>query len=88
MIADSSAPVPPDAVIVTGEFIDIDEGNRLRRLVIGFGTGQSKRDTQIACSRPLAGRGAPYSNSPRTRTAGRCLALPSPWGPAPPHRGR
>jgi Domain of unknown function (DUF4410) len=55
MIADSNAPVPPNSVIVTGEFIDIDEGNRLRRLVIGFGTGQSKLDTQIRVLAPVGG---------------------------------
>ncbi len=39
--------VPPDALVITGHFIDIDEGNRLRRLVIGFGAGKSKVDTQV-----------------------------------------
>jgi len=55
MIADSSAPIPPDSVIVTGEFIDIDEGNRLRRLVIGLGAGESKLDTQIRVLAPVGG---------------------------------
>jgi len=39
--------VPPSAVMVTGYFQDIDAGNRLRRLVIGFGAGQSQIDAQV-----------------------------------------
>ena len=36
-----------NALIVDGEFTDISEGNRLRRLVIGFGTGASTLDTNV-----------------------------------------
>ena len=38
--------VPQNAVIIAGQFVDIDEGNRLRRLVIGFGAGKAYVDTQ------------------------------------------
>jgi Domain of unknown function (DUF4410) len=34
-------------VIVDGQFTDINEGNRLRRLVIGFGAGASTLDTSV-----------------------------------------
>ncbi len=34
-------------LIVDGEFTDISEGNRLRRLVIGFGAGASTLDTAV-----------------------------------------
>lgn len=34
-------------LIVDGEFTDINEGNRLRRTVIGLGAGQSTLDTQV-----------------------------------------
>jgi Domain of unknown function (DUF4410) len=34
-------------LIVDGEFVDINEGNRLRRTVIGLGAGQSKLDTRV-----------------------------------------
>jgi len=40
-------PPPDGAVAVDGEFVDIDEGNRLRRLVIGLGAGASKLGTQV-----------------------------------------
>jgi hypothetical protein len=39
--------IPRDALVVTGYFIDIDEGNRLQRLVIGLGAGQSQLDAQV-----------------------------------------
>ena len=42
------APVLADNVlIVDGEFTNISEGNRLRRLVIGFGAGASTLDTSV-----------------------------------------
>ncbi len=49
--------VPPDAVVIVGNFVDIDEGNRLRRVVIGFGAGGSNVDTQV---RVLAPSGTGY----------------------------
>jgi hypothetical protein len=39
--------VPQNALIITGEFVDVDEGNRTRRLVIGFGAGQAKVDAEV-----------------------------------------
>jgi hypothetical protein len=40
---------PPDGntIVVDGEFTDISEGNRLRRMVIGFGAGASVLDTNV-----------------------------------------
>jgi hypothetical protein len=49
--------IPPTALLITGEFLDVDEGNRLRRVVIGFGAGQSKVDTAV---RVLAPSGTTY----------------------------
>lgn len=34
-------------VVIVGSFLDVDEGNRLRRAVVGFGAGASKIDTQV-----------------------------------------
>jgi hypothetical protein len=34
-------------LVVDGQFIDIDEGNRLKRIVIGFGAGGSKVNTNV-----------------------------------------
>ena len=42
--------VPPsgsNVLILDGQFTDISEGNRLRRMVIGLGAGQSKLDTVV-----------------------------------------
>jgi hypothetical protein len=42
--------VPPtgsNVLILDGQFTDISEGNRLRRMVIGFGTGASKVNTVV-----------------------------------------
>jgi hypothetical protein len=36
-----------DILIVDGEFADINEGNKLRRMVIGLRLGQSTLDTQV-----------------------------------------
>ncbi len=40
-------PAPEGALIIDGQFLNVDEGNRVRRLVIGFGAGASKLDTQV-----------------------------------------
>lgn len=40
-------PVTGNVLIVDGQFLNVDEGNRLKRLVIGFGAGASKLDTRI-----------------------------------------
>lgn len=42
-------------LLIDGEFLNVDEGNRLRRLVIGFGAGASKLDTQVNVYRVTAG---------------------------------
>ena len=36
-----------NVLVLDGDFVDIDEGNRARRLIIGFGAGASKLDTQV-----------------------------------------
>jgi hypothetical protein len=45
-------PVAPDSVLVTGHFRNIDEGNRLRRNVIGLGMGQSSLDVEVRLLAP------------------------------------
>jgi hypothetical protein len=46
-VAQRGTPAPNGALLIDGQFVNIDEGNRLRRLVIGFGAGASKLDTQV-----------------------------------------
>ncbi len=40
--------VGENILVVDGEFTDINEGNRLRRLVIGFGAGASSLDANVS----------------------------------------
>lgn len=40
-------PIESDEVLIDGAFLDVDKGNRLERLVIGFGAGASKVDTEV-----------------------------------------
>jgi uncharacterized protein DUF4410 len=47
MHADATTPVQESDVLVRGHFVDIDEGNRARRMVIGFGAGASKLDADV-----------------------------------------
>jgi len=52
--------IPPasgNVLVVDGEFTDINEGNRLRRMVIGFGAGASVLDTNVYVYQPAPGGG-------------------------------
>lgn len=40
------------SLVVTGHFLDIDEGNRLRRNMIGFGAGKSSVDATVSVLAP------------------------------------
>lgn len=42
--------LPGDGWLVQGEFTEVDQGNRLRNAVIGFGTGASSMEAQVAIS--------------------------------------
>jgi Domain of unknown function (DUF4410) len=44
----ASDPKPDTGVWVHGVFTELDEGNRIRRAVIGFGAGESKMDLYVA----------------------------------------
>lgn len=41
------APTGDNVLVLDGQFTDISEGNRLRRMVIGLGAGASKVDTVV-----------------------------------------
>jgi hypothetical protein len=45
--AAAGAAVPPNSLAVQGQFVSIDEGNRLRRMVIGLGAGGSEVRTLV-----------------------------------------
>jgi hypothetical protein len=42
------AEVPAQGLLVRGVFLSVDEGNRVRRAVVGFGAGQGKIELAIA----------------------------------------
>jgi hypothetical protein len=44
--------LPSGAIAVTGLFLNVDEGNRLQRTVVGFGAGQSTVDTKVEIYAP------------------------------------
>ena len=50
--ASQSLQVTPGAILITGYFVDINEGNRLRRNVIGLGMGESSLDSKIRVLAP------------------------------------
>jgi hypothetical protein len=52
--ADPSLQPAPGSILITGYFVDIDEGNRLQRNVIGLGMGKSYLDSKIRVLAPTA----------------------------------
>jgi hypothetical protein len=42
------APLPAQGWLVRGVFLSVDEGNRVRRAVVGFGAGQGKIELAVA----------------------------------------
>ena len=52
--ADPSLQPAPGSILITGYFVDIDEGNRLQRNVIGLGMGKSYLDSKIRVMAPTA----------------------------------
>ena len=50
--ADQSLQPAPGSILITGYFVDIDEGNRLQRNVIGLGMGKSYLDSKIRVLAP------------------------------------
>jgi len=55
----SRSEIPPvDAIAVAGQFADVDEGNRLRRIAIGFHQGQSRVAAQVQLYRVTGGASA------------------------------
>jgi len=51
-----------NVLIVDGQFTAINEGNKLRRMVIGLGVGQSTLDTQVQVYQMVAGNAQQIMN--------------------------
>ena len=49
---DSSQPLLAGAMLVTGKLLNIDEGNNVRRGIIGLGAGQSSIDSEVQLFAP------------------------------------
>lgn len=43
----ADTPIPRDSILITGNFVTIDEGNRRRRNLIGLGAGKSSLDCTV-----------------------------------------
>jgi len=50
--ADQSLRATPGSIIITGAFVDIDEGNQAQRSVIGLGMGKSSLDSEVVVLAP------------------------------------
>ncbi len=46
-VAPGAAPVPGPSLSVEGQYLSVDEGNRLKRMVVGFGAGASEVRTLV-----------------------------------------
>jgi hypothetical protein len=62
-------------LVVDGQFTDIDQGNKLRRIAIGLGMGQSKLDANAQVYQVVNGTAPRSWTSRPTRTVARCRAL-------------
>jgi hypothetical protein len=50
--ADQTLRATPGSIIITGAFVNIDEGNQARRSVIGLGIGKSSLDSKVVVLAP------------------------------------
>jgi hypothetical protein len=50
--ADKNSQVPAGSILITGYFVNIDEGNELSRSAIGLGMGQSSLDSKVSVLAP------------------------------------
>jgi hypothetical protein len=51
---------PVKGWVVTGQFLEVDEGNRLRRAVIGFGYGATEMQIEVHVTNVSAHPGTPF----------------------------
>jgi hypothetical protein len=55
---DDDVPMPGNNLVVTGRFVDVDEGNALTRIGVGLGAGESTLDTEVRVYRVSHGERA------------------------------
>lgn len=53
-------PPPGKGWIISGQFLEVDEGNRLRRAVIGFGAGATDMEIEVEVANLNSHSGSPF----------------------------
>lgn len=70
-------PLPVEGWQVRGVFLSVDDGNRLRRAMVGLGAGQNDIEVAVSCDELGGGNLPPLYRQSRKRAAGICRARPS-----------
>lgn len=79
------APLPADGLVVSGQFMQVDEGNRLKRAVVGFGAGATEVLVQVAVYDLLQSRDQPvlvYGTGTSSKPAPGALVAMNPYAMA------
>jgi len=53
-------PLPGKGWVISGQFLEVDEGNRLRRAVIGFGSGATEMQIAVSVTNMSTHPGTPF----------------------------
>ena len=56
----AGAPLPKEGWLIRGAFTEVDEGNRMKRAVIGFGSGATSMEAQVSASDLASDPAAPF----------------------------
>ena len=56
----AGTPLPKDGWLIRGAFTEVDEGNRMKRAVIGFGSGATSMEAQVSASDLAGDPDAPF----------------------------
>jgi Domain of unknown function (DUF4410) len=83
-MARGAQPTGNNVLVVDGQFVDINEGNRLRRMVIGLGSGESNVSTRTQVFQVADGVSKPLMDFSTTANSGKMpgAALTAPAGAA------
>lgn len=64
-------PSPTEGWIIRGVFTDVEEGNRLKRAIIGFGAGETKMQLNVAVSGLASNTAQPFYSFDTTKGSGK-----------------
>jgi hypothetical protein len=80
-IAAATGPVPlPGDAVIRGEFISIDEGSRVKRMLIGFGAGSAELETLVEGYLVTTGGLVPLGSAQIETAGGRMPGMLVPMG--------